>query len=270
MRRRASCVVVFCVAIQVLGVSPVWAQFMQPNLAIGENYRVELFGGLWNPTPEITISSEQLGIPGSDIDVVADLGVLQKRFREFRAVVRAARKHKFRVHFIPASYESDVVLERDLVFNGVRFTEGLPVSATARWNMWRFAYEYDFVYRSRGFVGFIVEAKYTDLDVALDSPLGLEFARARAPVPAVGGIGRAYLTENLAVTFELTGFKLPENINERYRTEYVDLDVYTTLNFTDNVGVQFGYRSVDALYRIDEDSGDLKLKGTYFGGLVRF
>ena len=275
MRTRTPFVVSICLgyAAALLGAPPAAAQFQgrpPPNLAIGEDYSVELFGGLWNPTPEITVSSEQLGIPGSDIDLVADLGILQKRFRELRLVLRAARKHKFRVQYVPIAYESEVVLDRPLVFNGVRYDDGIPVATTARWTTWRIGYEYDFIYRDRGFVGIIAEAKYTDIDVTLDSVLSSEFTRARAPVPAIGGIGRVYVMDNIGLTFELTGFKLPENIDESYRAKYIDIDVYTTLNFSDNVGFQFGYRSIDALYRIDDDSGDLKLKGTYFGGLVRF
>ena len=50
----------------------------------------------------------------------------------------------------------------------------------------------------------------------------------------------------------------------------MDFDIYATLNFGKNVGVQGGYRSVVAEYLVDDDQGDLKLKGTYFGGVVRF
>lgn len=275
MDTRTSFVVSICLgcAAALFGASPAAVQPQSrpaPNLAIGENYRVEVFGGAWNPTPDITVSSEQLGIPGSSIDVVADLGIQQERFRELRLVLRAARKHKFRVQYVPIAYESEAVLDRQLVFNGVRYNVGVPVATTARWTTWRFGYEYDFIYRDRGFLGFIAEAKHTDIEVALNSVLSSEFARARAPIPAIGAIGRVYVMDNIGLTFELTGFKLPENINENYRAKYIDIDVYATLNFSDNVGFQFGYRSIDLLYRIDADSGDLKLKGTYFGGLVRF
>jgi len=34
--------------------------------------------------------------------------------------------------------------------------------------------------------------------------------------------------------------------------------------------VQYGYRSLTVNYAIDADEGDLKLKGQYFGLLVRF
>ncbi len=42
------------------------------------------------------------------------------------------------------------------------------------------------------------------------------------------------------------------------------------MNFTDNFGAQGGYRSFDVFYHIEKDEGDLRLKGIYFGGIVRF
>ena len=42
------------------------------------------------------------------------------------------------------------------------------------------------------------------------------------------------------------------------------------MNFTDHFGVQAGYRSLTVFYQIETDAGDLKMKGLYFGGAVRF
>ena len=43
-----------------------------------------------------------------------------------------------------------------------------------------------------------------------------------------------------------------------------------TVNFTDNFGAQGGYRSFDVIYKVDNDNGDLQVKGLYFGGVARF
>lgn len=238
--------------------------------ATGENYHIEFAAALWNPTPTIVISSEALGIAGSDIDFVTELGILKKRFPEIRLVLRPGRKHKFRLHYIPISYSSETVLQREFVFNGQRYRVGLPVASQVDWKAWRFGYEYDFVYRDRGFAGVVVEAKYTDVTVNLDSRIGTEFTSARAPIPAIGGIGRVYVVPNISITGELTGFKLPESVDENYRARYLDFDLYGTLNFTENFGVQVGYRSLDLLYRVDQDRGDLNMKGLYFTGVVRY
>lgn len=274
MRRVA--LVSFCsVFVWMVFASPASAQFRVRQIAdpaTGETYRVELGAEFWNPTPEIVISSESLGIPGDDIDFVSDFGIEKKRFREVRLVLRPARKHKLRLSYLPMKYEVETTLRRTVVFNGIRFPVSVPVTAALEWKAWRFGYEYDVIYRSRGFFGIIAETKYTDVKISLESPIGplAEFSSAKAPIPAVGGIGRVYVAPNISLTLEITGFKLPERIDEDLRGRYLDWDTYGTVNFTDNFGVQLGYRSLDVMYRVDEDAGDLKLKGVYFGGVARF
>jgi len=76
-----------------------------------------------------------------------------------------------------------------------------------------------------------MEAKYTDVRVELDSPFAAEFAHARAPIPALGGIGRFYVMPNISITGEVTAFKIPDSIDSRYAAHYVDVDIYGTLNF---------------------------------------
>ena len=89
-----------------------------------------------------------------------------------------------------------------------------------------------------------------------------QFARARAPIPAIGGIGRVYVVPNISITGEFTGFKLPEQLSTtRYNAHYVDLDIYGTVNFTNNIGVKVGYRSLDVGYLIETDLGDADAEG---------
>lgn len=269
MKRASLWIVLFTCLTAVV---PAEAQFRPiSSPATGENYAVEVSYGLWNPTPDFVISSEELGIAGTDIDLVEDLGIEKKRLGDFRVVLRPAKKHKFRIGYVPIKYEVEgAVLRRDIVFNGQLYRIGLPVNAKADWKAWRFGYEYDFFYRDRGFIGVVLEAKYTDVRVDLESPVVSEFARARAPIPAIGIISRGYLARNVSVTGEFTMFRLPNGEDDEYKGAYYDFDIYGTINFTNNVGAQFGYRSLDVSYTVEEDFGDIKLNGVYFSGVVRF
>lgn len=248
-------------------------RFSQSDPATGERYNIELSGGFWSPSVQAVVASESILIPGTEIDLVNDLGIVDERFPEFRAVLRPARKHKFRIGYVPIKYEADATLTRNIVFNGILFPVNIPVRSMLDWKAWRFGYEYDFIYRDRGFLGVILEAKYTDVTVELESPFTLEFTKAKAPIPAIGLIGRGYIFPNVSITGEVTGFKLPGNIadlDEDDTGSYYDFDVYGTLNFTNNVGVVAGYRRLNVDYRIDFDYGDLELKGFYLQGVVRF
>jgi hypothetical protein len=238
--------------------------------ATGENYRVEIAGALWGPTPSIFISSESIeGILGSRIDFVEDLGIEKSWFRQLKVVARPGEKHKFRFEYTPIKYEAESVVSRNLVFNGILFPISVPVESEILWRAYRFGYEWDFVYRDRGFVGLILEAKYTDVQATLRNVFDTEFVRARAPIPAIGVIGRGYVAPNISITGEFSFFKVPD-IEEDYGGKYFDLDIYATVNFNDHVGVLGGYRSFDVFYKVEDDNGDLQIRGMYIGGVVRF
>ena len=259
--------------------APAQAQYApggSSDRATGERYHVEFGAFYWTPDPTIVIRSEALteARVGSTIDFVKELGYETQRFGQIKAVLRPAKKHKFRFEYTPIKYENDnATLTRDVVFNGQTYRLSLPVASQTTWRAYRFAYEYDIVYRSRGYFGIILETKYTDVEARLSQfAIGLEeFARARAPIPAIGAVGRVYVVPNISITAELSGFRLPSSIDEGYKAHYIDFDLYGSVNFTDHFGAQLGYRSFDVYYLIDgEDEGTLKLKGLYFGGVVRF
>jgi hypothetical protein len=260
-------------AVMVLAAAPAQAQFKPRPLsdpATGEDYHIEASAALWLPSAEISVSSERFGIQGTTIDFKTDLGLTDQKFPDFRLVLRPSRKSKFRFEFIPIKYEQSATLRKDIVFNGIRYSIGLPVNSLLEWKAYRLAYEFDFISRDRGFAGFVVEAKYTDVKVDLASPLATEFAHARAPIPALGGIGRVYIVPNISITGEVTGFKLPEELIKDTKAHFVDFDLYGTINFTNNVGAQVGYRSLDLGYSIETDIGAMVLKGMYFGIVARY
>jgi hypothetical protein len=263
----------FAAVALLMSVIPAAAQFQPRPLndpATGESWHIEASADFWMPTADMVVASESLGIQGTEIDLKRDLGVVDKRLPSFQLQLRPSRSHKFRLQYTPIKYDASSTLQQDLIFNGIRYRFGLPVNTAFEWKAYRFGYEYDFVNKNRGFVGFIVEAKYTDVQVNLTSPLATEFARARGPIPALGGIARLYVVPNISITGEVTGFKIPDNIDNRYNAHYVDLDIYGTVNFSDHVGVKGGYRSTDVGYLIKSDSGTFDLKGIYFGGVLRY
>lgn len=244
--------------------------FSAANSPVGEPYGVEFAVNWWTPTPNVTIASESLGIPGTDIDVQAKLGIESKATYELRLVLRPGKKHKFRFNYIPQKYEADTVLTGEIIFNGIKFPVNTQVGTLLEWKTYRIGYEYDFLSKPRWFAGFILEAKFTDINFELDSIIGKEYVRARAPIPAIGFIGRGWLTKNVSVTGEFSFFKLPDSIDTSYGGHYYEWDIYGMVNFTKNLGAQAGWRSHDFAYHAESDRGSAKFDGIYFGGVVRF
>lgn len=271
---------ILCLFAGLAAAAPAEAQYAArrkgtSSRATGETYHIELGGTIWNPTPEIAIKSEGLGQPGDIIDFVGTLGLTQSKFKQLKLVLRPGVKHKFRLEYTPIKYDAQKTVPTTFVFNGQRYTIGLPVTSQLLWKAYRFGYEYDFVYRDRGFAGVLVETKYTDITATLTAnALGLshtEFTHARGPIPAIGFIARGYIVPNISVTGEFSGFpEIGTTGSSRYGGKYYDFDMYGTINFSDHLGAQAGYRSLDVLYKVNQDSGTMKLKGLYFGGVARF
>lgn len=262
-----------CVWIVVLScAAPARAQFRPSNEpAPAENYHIEGAASYWSATPEIIISSESLGIPGDDVNLITDLGIEKKQLPELRLVLRPGRKHKFRFNYIPIRYEASAVVNREFVFNGQRFRIGLPVNTTADLTTIRAGYEYDFIHRGNWYAGVLLEVKYTNIDVGLSSPIGNEFVQSVAPIPTIGFAGRGYVVPAISITGEVTFFKVPENLGgDDFGGRYVDIDLYGTVNFNRHVGVQLGYKSIDVNYFTDLDNGTLVFKGLFFGGVIRY
>jgi len=172
MNRSVTRVYRWLVLLATLGVAaPAAAQYQPRSLndpATGENYHIEAGADFWFPSADMTIESEQLGIPGSQINLKDDLGLTDQRFRALQVQLRPARKHKLRFEYLPMEYTQTATLRTDLVFNGIRYRLGLPVNSTLDWKTYEFGYEYDFIVRNWGFVGFDLEAKYTEHYVDFD------------------------------------------------------------------------------------------------------
>jgi hypothetical protein len=258
----------------IIGLAPATslAQYKAPELrteALGEKYHVEVAGTLWAPSLFGVISSEQFGIIGDEIDFKNDLGFKRTRFKDLRIVLRPGQKHRFRVQYTPVLYTAETTLNRSVIFNGQLYPVSLPIQSTFGWKVWRLGYEYDFYYSPRGFVGVLVEARMTELTAELRSLIADESTLAKGPLPAIGGVGRVYILPELAINFELSGFKVPD-IDEEYKANYFDWDIHGTFNVNRYVGVQVGWRRMTTFLNIENDLGDTKFQGMWFGGVVRY
>jgi len=229
-----------------------------------ENFGFEGSLIFWKPSPEIVLTSGSLGTP---VDFINTFGVEDKRFRSYRTVVKGG-KHKIRFSKEDIKYDADATLTQTIRFQGQTYTVGVPATAELKWALTRIGYEWDPVATARGFVGLVFDLKYSNVKAQLSAPgITTEIFEHKIPVPTIGGTARGYLTQYISVTGELTGFKVNRS---DFVAKFVDFDLYGTANLGRNLGVQYGYRSVTVNYDIDADAGDLKLKGPYFGLLVRF
>jgi hypothetical protein len=237
--------------------------------AQGNDHNGEFSLLFWTPSPDLRLQSGSLttitGIP--DIDFVEEFGIERKRLPEIRFAV--GRSHKFRFSYVPIRYQAEAIVRRTITFRGQTFTVGAPASTDIDWDLWRFGYQWNFVNRAGGYAAFVTELKYNKLDASIDSPLLPEraFTEQEAPIPTIGFAGRGYPHPNVAISGEFTGLDLDF---DEFDAKFYDFDINGIVTFGRYVGVQGGYRSVTVEYIIDDERGDLKLKGPYVGVIAKF
>ena len=258
------------------------AQFRAPEApAPGESFHVELGLMFWKPTPGIVIGSDSLRtVNASGVDLVQQFGIENKRFNEFRTVLQGG-KSKVRISHVDMVYNEAATLQQAVVIGGRTFNVAANATADLDWELWKVGYEHDFVKTGRGFFGFIADMHFNHV-VANLSATSQGFTAGsltdkKVPFPALGLIGRVYPHKNVGITAEWSGFKMPKFLADKFTdTENAaaahlkNFDVSVTGSITRYIGVQGGYRALTADYLLDSDSGDLEMKGFYFGGLIRF
>jgi len=249
------------------------AQMTRPRKAaqpaLGEKYRLELAAAWWKPNLFGSVSSDRLNLVGSRVDLVDDLGFGEAKFRDLRVTLRPGLKHKLRFQYTPLEYSASATPHRQITFAGHVYDVALPVDSELGWKVWRFGYEWDFLYRPRGFVGALLEARKTELTAALTSLAVTGDIAAKAPLPSIGLVTRAYVLPDLAVHFEISGLKVPP-INDKYEGSYSDMELSGTVNVTNNLGFTIGWRRLNTNLRIEQDFGDLRFQGVWFGGAIRY
>ena len=141
------------------------------------------------------------------------------------------------------------------------------MQTTAQFKTWRFGYEYDFLYRDRGFLGVVFDVKYTDVNVGLLSPIGDEFTKALAPIPTIGARRPRLRREERGA--ERRGQLLQAFPRARRTTTRAATSTSTSTppsTRTRTSACRPATAAIDVFYQAKNDTGTLTFKGLYFGG----
>src|SRR4051812_32980426 len=101
-----------CLLLSLFAPAQADAQFRPPAAAaLGEDFHVELGLMFWKPTPGMVIGSDSLRtVSGSGLDLVQQFNIADKRFNEFRAVLRGG-KSKLRISHVDMVYNESATLQ---------------------------------------------------------------------------------------------------------------------------------------------------------------
>jgi len=241
-----------------------------PDLPVDERYRIEALAGAWAPGADVIVSSDAQGVPGTRIDLKRDAGLIDQRFPELQLTWRPGLRHKMRIQYLPIRFDATATLSRDLVFNGATYPAGRLVTTHLDWLTYRIGYEYDFIVGRRASAGFIGEVKHTRVRAQLLAGAMDEVSRQAMPVPAVGGVVRAYPAARLSLTGEATFFGVPDRPDGHYGGKVADIDVAAVWTVTSHLGAQVGFRAIDIHHLGEWNTAEFSLKGIYVAARVRY
>ncbi len=232
---------------------------------------VEVWGELryWRPTLESRIVASEPGFPGTTVDPVDALGVEEEQNAfEARAGISFLGRHKFRIGYLPLSFDGDRVITQGVTFQGQTFSVGTRVLTDLDVKILRAGYEFDFFKTPLGYLGILFEVHYFDGEARLRDSAGTQDRTVdfRVPVPVVGLAFRTYptITRIVSVGAELVG------VYAGSTGHYLDGEASITFSPWPFVELTGGYRVIDLEGEEGDDSLDLFLHGPFASLTVRF
>jgi hypothetical protein len=225
-----------------------------------DDFRIEVTNGVWRVAAEGTLQSR-----GTAVDLETDLGVRQHEFRYAgKLSFRPGRKHQINVEGIPLKFSGESVLTREIVFDGRTYTVQEPIASDADAVFVIAGYQYNFLTRDQGHLGFTVDGAYLDMSGTIRSRArDLTASESlRIGLPLVGAEFRAFL---------IPGSKLL-NVNGMVRG--MSFGGYGRLiQGGGHVGVSFGPVTFQAGYQVmdvdvhDDEDGSLVVAPRFSGAV---
>lgn len=236
---------------------------------MGDKFILELEGRYWIPklSANLKLSDYNVSgveIPGTDINVVDDLGIKNENFFSGRLILKLGNS-KIRFSYLPIRYEGEKAVSIPIDFLGTTYPLGTTVKTELKADMYDLTYEYDAIRGDFGFLGIILGVKYFDLYGKLEAAGVSEEGEGQAPIPVIGLAGRVYPIKYFNLSGEITGLTVG-------KASIYDAEAALNVNPIKYVGISGGYRIIrlSAEGDNDKDKATLKLHGPFIALMVRF
>lgn len=220
---------------------------------------VDVEGRYWFSNLDDKIQVTGAGVTGTEIDLVNDLGVDDKKnFFDARITLELG-SHKLRYGYMPLKWDGNNTLSQSIVFNGQTYSATTNVDSELKMDYHRLGYEYDIIDTLNNKLGIIFEVKYFDGNASLKAPgAGLDESESfKAPIPTVGIAAQVGLPLLISVGGEVTGISLGS------KAYMVDGEVGVNIKPFPFVIISGGYRVFMLHLENNDDLADLTVKGPF-------
>jgi hypothetical protein len=232
----------------------------QEELPPPERYHLRLEYLWWSPQPAGQLQKGFSDQEGTLLDV-DELGIQRHQANELRGALRLGTSWKLRGSWSAIDFRGDVPAARPFVYGTAEVLLGQRVITSLKGNYGSAELEWDFLRRTRGFVGLLAGARIVDVDTLLlnvdtaDRVLETE----RLPIPSFGLTGRLYPDKRVSLEGELSGLTIGD------RGHIFELHALARFHVSDRLAASGGYHRIALEGRSDRDFLKLELGRWTFG-----
>jgi len=224
-------------------------------------------GYYWLPDLDGDVSYKGDGTPGTELDLMDDLGMERESYPMIE-VFAGFGDHHLSFTYYKADYSGSETLEETIEFGGATYTAGVDVDTTLEYTVMDFAYQWDVIdlenFLAGGSLGLVGKVKYLDITAGVESDVESEEADISAPIPMLGvnvhvGILLDVIEARLQVTgMGYSGFSVVEFLGDVSYTPFPFMDIHA------------GYRSFSMNVDVDDVEANLLTAGPYVALTIGF
>ena len=217
---------------------------------------VHVEGRYWFTTLESNVKATDLGVIGSEINLVDTLGVDDKKnFWEARVDLNLG-SHHLRYGYMPLSWDGQKTITQSINFDGKTYSASARVDSNLDITYQRLGYRYNIIDTLGNQLGIIFDIKLFDIEARLKTTGIDESYSVTAPVPTIGLGAQIGLPFLFTVGAEVTGIAYSGN-------HLIDGEAAINFNPIPFITISGGYRIFDLKVEDGDDKVDFSLKGPF-------
>ncbi len=218
---------------------------------------VDVDARYWFSNLDSKVKATSGGVTGTDIDLVKDLGLDDKKgFLEGRVTLELG-SHKLRYAFVPLKWDGSKTITQTVTFGGQTYSASTAVDSSLKLDYHRLAYEYDIIDMLNNRLGVIFEVKYLNGEARLKSSTLDESQKINLPIPTVGVTAQVGLPFLISAGGEITG------IYAGNKTYLFDAEAGLNVKPAPFVVISGGYRVFKFHAEKNDDKGDITVSGPF-------
>jgi hypothetical protein len=178
------------------------------------------------------------GDQGTLFSFSRELETSPKVFYRLRGSYTFGTRHNISLLFAPLTVNSEGMLSRNLIFEGVEFPSATPLEGSYKFNSYRITYRYDIVEKPRFEFGLGFTAKIRDARIAMTSASQKSEKTNVGFVPILNIRLDWMITDKLSLFLDGDALAAPQGRAE-------DIFIGTKYRVSDKIGLKAGYRILE-------------------------